>query len=213
MLPMQLCGTDTAPLLAEPERYRWLIKYDGFRAQLHVGSGVLCSRQGNALAAAFPDAVEAARLALGERDVVLDCELVTLDNQARPDFEALSARSGCRGRAAERAAARTPAVLVAFDLLVADGVDVRELPWSRRSQALQALALPQSLATGTPALVCAPATDDGLELLAATADLRLEGCVAARRDAPYRPGRANWIKVKHPWARDLQAPTGWRRTA
>ncbi len=148
MLPMQLCGTDTAPLLAQPERYRWLIKYDGFRAQLHVGSGVLWSRQGNALAAAFPDAVEAARQALGERDVVLDCELVTLDDQARPDFEALSSRSGCRGRAAERAAARTPAVLVAFDLLVADGVDVRELPWSRRRQALEALALPQSLATG-----------------------------------------------------------------
>lgn len=213
-LPFQLCTADRSVLLSAPAAWAWTVKYDGFRAQLHSARLALLSRQNNSLVGGFPDAVAAAGAALGDEDVVLDCELVVLDEHAKPDFGALSARAGCRGRAAERAASGAPAVLVAFDVLYAPGGrDVRHLPWRDRRVLLEGLGLSQTLATGGSALVCAPAYDDGAALLAATAEQRLEGVVAARRDAPYRPGRAGgYVKVKHSFARDLQGDgRGWRR--
>lgn len=213
-LPMQLCSADRRLLLPDPAAWAWTIKYDGYRAQLHAGTGALWSRQGNSLVAAFPDVVRAAQAELAGADTVLDCELVVLDQGAKPDFPALQARAGCRGRSAETAGVRSPAVLVAFDVLVGpDGRDVRHLSWQQRRAVLEELDLAQTLVTGASALVCAPTYDDGPALLAATAEQRLEGVVAARRSASYRPGRGGgYVKVKHAHARDLQAEySTWRR--
>jgi bifunctional non-homologous end joining protein LigD len=38
--------------------------------------------------------------------------------------------------------------------------------------------------------------DDGVKLLACAERMGLEGIVSKRRDAPYRSGPADWIKVK-----------------
>jgi bifunctional non-homologous end joining protein LigD len=84
---------------------------------------------------------------------------------------------------------------------------------------LEELALDSWPWLTTPA---AESVDVAGELWETTRRLGLEGVVAKRADAPYRPGQrsALWLKLKHPHARDLQlAPpaerwaTGARRAA
>lgn len=80
MLPPMLCGDDLAVL----DQGRSEVRADGFRAQLHPRPAALWSRAGKSLASAFPEAVDAARSALPDVDAVLDCELVVVDDTARP---------------------------------------------------------------------------------------------------------------------------------
>ncbi len=193
-----------------------MLKADGFRGQLHTRPAALWSRAGTALAPAFPDAVDAALSALPDLDAVLDCELVVVDDAARFDFAALSAQAGCRSAAAgRRASATAPALLLAFDVLVLDGQDLRPLPWQDRHARLGQLGLGTRVAPSASGLVQLEAHDDGPALIRATYDLGLEGVVAKHRSSPHVGRRSDsWIKVKHAHARDLQAPAErWRRAS
>ena len=85
----------------------------------------LISRRGNDFADGFPE-IAAALLELP--DVVLDCELVMLTADGRPDFERLWRRSRLkRSIWIERSARTAPACLYAFDLLELEEKDVRTL--------------------------------------------------------------------------------------
>ncbi len=79
--------------------------------------------------------------------------------------------------------------VVAFDLLHLDGRDLRDLPLIERKERLQDL-LSKSQMTS---LVYADHFDDGVTLLKAGENLRLEGVVSKRRDAPYRSGRTSGV--------------------
>lgn len=215
MLPPMLCGSDLTVLDRRPADWAWMVKADGFRAQLHTRPVALWSRAGNALAPTFPDAVDAALAALPGVDAVLDCELVVVDENARPDFAALSARAGCQSPAAvRRARTVAPALLLAFDVLVLDGQDLRPLPWEDRHARLEGLGLDTRVMPGAPGLMYLEAHADGPALIRATHDLGLEGVVAKHRRSPYLGRRSDhWIKVKHAHARDLAGgpSPGWRR--
>ena len=190
-----------------------MVKADGFRAQLHTRTATLWSRAGNHLGLAFADALDAALATLPDADLVLDCELVVVDDTARPDFAALSARAGCRSPAAvRRAAATAPALLLAFDVLLLDGRDLRPLPWQDRHAHLEQLGLAATVTPGAPGLAYLEAHDDGPALIRATHDLGLEGVVAKHRHSPYVGRRSDrWVKVKHSHARDLVAARDrWR---
>jgi len=152
MLPPMLCSADLHCLDADPAAWAWEVKWDGWRAQLHNASVRLWSRQGRSLTTAFPDVLAAAAAALADRDVVLDGELVVLGADGRPDFAALCGRGGRRAERVVRQA--TPAVLVAFDLLVLDGHDLRSSPWQQRRRLLEQLGLPTQAAAGAASLVC-----------------------------------------------------------
>jgi hypothetical protein len=89
----------------------WQVKHDGWRAQAHVGTGALYSGHGRAITPSFPDVVESLTQLLGDRDVLVDGELVVLGAGGRQDFTALGARGACGARTAARAAAATPARL------------------------------------------------------------------------------------------------------
>lgn len=85
--------TTSAAASSPPHRHgdwAWMVTADGFRAQLHTRPAALWSRAGNDLLPAFADAVDAALADLPDVDAVPDCELVVLDDTARPDFTALS---------------------------------------------------------------------------------------------------------------------------
>ncbi|AZZ49878.1 hypothetical protein C5E02_12040 [Rathayibacter rathayi] len=78
------------------------MKWDGYRALVRVqgDTATLTSRNGNDLAAAFPDLLGPLAEAAG--DAVLDGEIVALDSRERPDFSALQTRGGLRHRARSR---------------------------------------------------------------------------------------------------------------
>jgi bifunctional non-homologous end joining protein LigD len=105
----------------------WLfeLKYDGYRALAHVHRDRAdpVSRNGNRFGQFAALAAEL-RTCLRVRSAVLDGEVVCLDGDGRPQFNALLFRRS------------TPA-FVAFDVLTLNGRDVRSLPLlGRKEEAL-----------------------------------------------------------------------------
>jgi len=109
-----------------------------------------------------------------------DGEVIVADGAGRPQFYELL---------------RVPrsASYVAFDILWADGTDLRALPLSERRQRLQSI-----LPKGSP--IVSEALSDagrGRELFELMRTNDLEGIVAKRLADPYG-GRVRWLKIKNP---------------
>ncbi len=170
------------------------VKWDGMRAVVAVdGSQVrLQSANGKDTTASFPE-LAGLGAALGTSSAVLDGEIVAFDDAGRPDFGRLQQRMHIAGArtAAERATV-VPCTLMVFDLLALDGRSLVELPWYERRRLLEALVEPG------PHWQVPPVHDDGEALLDAATANDLEGIVAKRTGATYRPGSRtrDWVKVK-----------------
>ena len=175
------------PLPTDEARFAFEPKWDGFRALVHAdGSRVrVTSRRGAELTGRCPELAPLARAV--RRPCVLDGELVVLDGEGRPDFEAMR-RRGLLGRM------EAPLTFVAFDLLVLDGEPVMALTWRARRSLLVRLGVEGPAWTTTRSYI-----GEGRTLYDATRDQGLEGVVAKRLDAAYRPGTRtrSWIKTKH----------------
>ncbi|MBO3093472.1 non-homologous end-joining DNA ligase [Cellulomonas dongxiuzhuiae] len=189
---------------ALPRGRDWVfeVKWDGVRVLADVRDGVLrlTSRNERDVTPAYPELGGLA--ALG--DVLLDGEVVLMD-AGRPSFAALAERMHVReARRAEALAAARPVTYLAFDVLRHDGRDLTGLPLEARRAVLDALALPEHVQPS-------PWYDDGDDLWRVTAAHGLEGVVAKRRDAPYRPGRRSpdWVKAAHRLTRTALVG-GWR---
>lgn len=124
-------------------------KWDGARAQLVRRGGVasLWTRGEELVDESFPEIVAAAA-ALPD-GTVLDGELLAVRAGTLLGFAALSKRIG-RRRVTKKVLAEVPCVFVAYDLLEAQGDDLRGLPLAERRGRLEALGLaefPTSAAT------------------------------------------------------------------
>ena len=180
----------------------WEPKWDGYRAL--YGDGRLFSRRGTNLTPLFPDLapVLSARL---PKELVLDGELIAWDPTAgRLDFAALQARMTA-GRRIRIVAAHRPAQFVGFDVLGAQGQDLRGRPlWERRpvlERALSGLASPIVLCQQTDDVTTAR---EWLKTLTASG---IEGLVIkdAAGTYPTREGQRVWWKVKAKATLDLLA--------
>jgi ATP-dependent DNA ligase len=158
--------------LAEPfDHADWVFeaKFDGFRAAADTVRGRLISRNGNQMPR-FEQVLD-----LLPKGHVFDGELVVLDDAGRPLFyELLFAR-------------RRP-TYVAFDLLIADGIDLRPLPLAERKVRLARIG---EHAAGWIALT----NGEGRALYRVVVDADLEGIVAKRLSDPYRPTLTRWHKI------------------
>ena len=180
----------------EESEWAFEVKWDGVRAIAHSQPGRirLQSRNGNDLTPAYPE-LRALNRALGSRAAILDGEIIAFDQDGRPSFEALQPRMHQRGEAAVRRLAKsTPVTYVVFDLLWLDGHSLMDLPYLERRERLRELQL-EGERWRTPE----PRIGEGAGLLAATAELGMEGIVGKRLDSRYTPGRREgaWIKVKN----------------
>ena len=181
----------TGPLPVGPE-WAYEFKWDGVRVIADIAGGrlKLYARSGAVVTAAYP---ELGPLAEALPDAVLDGEIVVFDAAGRPSFDALAERMHVRQPArAARLAATLPATFLIFDLLRLDGMDLTGLPYQQRRKALEDLDL------NAERWVTPPSFGDGAATVKASEQNGLEGVVAKRRDAPYRPGMrgADWVKVK-----------------
>lgn len=188
-------------MLAEPRdeafaRAGWIFepKLDGYRslATLDGGGAALKSRNGNDLTASFPDVARAVR-ALPVPRAVIDGELVIPDPQGVPSFQALQKRARLsRVLDIRRAAAESPAVFYAFDLLGFEDRDLRGLPLFERKRILRMVLPPLG-----PIRFVDHFEADGKTLLEHVTGLGLEGVVGKKADAPYKGGRTpNWVKIR-----------------
>jgi bifunctional non-homologous end joining protein LigD len=194
---LAVAAETAADLPADGTAWAYEVKWDGVRALAHLRDGRLrlVSRAGNDITAGYPELTPLGRL---HPDAVLDGEIVVL-RAGRPSFAALAERMHVREPRAVRAlAAAAPATYLVFDLLRLDGADTTGLPWTRRRALLEQLAEGAD-GPGPTSWRVGPVYDDRDALLAATREQHLEGVVAKRREARYRPGArsADWVKLAH----------------
>lgn len=165
------------------------VKWDGVRVMLYWDGEQLelRSRRGRNVTATYPELG-------GFRNpvsCVLDGEVVAFDEEGQPSFQAMQGRMNLTGpkRIAEQARS-LPVVYMVFDLLY-DGEDITARPLEDRQARLDAYHLP------APCVRSTSVAGEGEAFFAAAEARGLEGMVAKRLGAPYRPGirSDDWRKV------------------
>lgn len=197
-----MLATAVTQLPTEPG-WAFEFKWDGVRALIDISElGVtIHSRAGNDVTAAYP---ELTALAGDVGDAVLDGEIVAFVAGV-PSFERLQSRIHVRSAAeARRLAADAPVTFVAFDLLRRYGVELADRPYAERRATLERWAAER------PDWTISPVFDDGAATAAAAREHGLEGVVAKRLAAPYRPGTrsADWRKLRFVRAAEFVV-VGW----
>jgi bifunctional non-homologous end joining protein LigD len=186
----------TASLPARDDGWAYEVKWDGVRAiaRSRPGELRLASRNLKDITARYPELSRLNR-ALSSHEAVLDGEVVVLDAQGRPSFQALQRRMHLSSAAQiKRLSEATPVTYMIFDLLWLDGHSLMDLPYEERRRRLSELGL-RGACWRTPEALAGSARD----VLAATAAQGLEGIIAKRLDSAYRPGARSeaWLKIKN----------------
>lgn len=190
MRPMLATATEHLP---SGDGWTHEVKWDGVRVLVDVVDGTtrMFSRNANLVTAAWPDLSAAP---LGDRDLLVDGEVIALNERGIPDFRVLQHRMHVRKPTeAARLAESIPATLMAFDLLRLDGEDLTGRPLAERRELLAGLELADS-----PWQVPG-AYDDGVMLWDATHQQGLEGVVSKRLTSRYRFDHRSkdWLKRAH----------------
>jgi len=179
-------------------------KYDGIRAQLvrRGGQNYLWSRGEDLITERFP---ELASLSLPEGTVVDGEVLIWTTGDAPAPFADLQKRIG-RKTLSAKLLAELPAVLLAYDLLELDGVDIRALPQHERRALLETLvtgaAQPQLRISP---LVTADSWEDLGRLRAESRARGVEGMMLKARNAQYGVGRTKDVGTWWKWKIDPYA--------
>lgn len=196
------------PLAGDPRALgpleQWQVewKYDGMRAQLVARAGQVWvwSRGEELITDRYPE-LAALRLPDG---TVIDGEILVwrAGVDAPAPFADLQKRIG-RKAVSGKLMAQCPAVLVAYDLLEADGVDLRALPQHGRRALLERLVA----SAASPALRISPLVHAGgwEELAALRAQSRergVEGLMLKAADARYGVGRTRDVGTWWKWKID-----------
>lgn len=175
-----------ATLVAGPfDDPEWLfeIKWDGYRALCTVEREklTLVSRNGLDMLDRFPD-LKALATAFKSVPIVVDGEIVSLDSKGRSEFQRLQESQ------------KKPAGLTyaAFDLLYADGKDLRSTPLEQRKALLERLIVDTELVLYSKHII-----DNGEALFASAQKQHLEGIIGKKRDSTYQERRSrDWVKIK-----------------
>lgn len=186
-------------------------KWDGFRTIVFRDRDeiVLGSRNERPLTRYFPELIDAIRRNTPER-CVLDGEIVVVSGESL-NFEALQQRIHPAESRVHMLAEKTPASLIAFDLLAEGNTNLLSMPFSERrdrlTRALRAAEAPIYLtpATGNP--------DEAVRWFNEFEGAGLDGVVAKPLDAPYQPNKRAMFKIKHERTADcVVAGFRWHKT-
>jgi bifunctional non-homologous end joining protein LigD len=183
-------ATLTADRFSDPA---WIFerKFDGERClAFRAGQQLrLMTRNRQQVTSTYPE-IAGALWAQDASDFIVDGEVVAFDgDQTR--FSRLQRRLGVRdpGPALR---AEVPVYMYVFDVLWADGRDVRPLPLRERKRLLYGL-----LSFRDPLRFTEHRDTDGEAYWREACGKGWEGIVAKRADSPYRPGRTrDWLKFK-----------------
>jgi bifunctional non-homologous end joining protein LigD len=174
------------PKLPEGEERQYEVNWDGYRgiALIDRGKAKVWSRNERDLSKRFPMIVEGLEK-LAVKSAVLDGEVVVLDEEGKPSFQALQHLSPKNAR---------NVFYYAFDLMHLDGMDLKHLPLDERHERLaELLAEP-------PAEVRLSSTLEGEPdvLIPIIRSQGLEGIVAKDRSSFYEAGKrtGKWQKFK-----------------
>ena len=197
----QLCASVERP----PNAAGWCheVKFDGYRVQLRIEDGdvAVLTRKGLDWAGKFGAIVKAAKAL---PDALIDGEIVALDHTGVPSFSALQAAIADNKTG--------DLIFFAFDLLFADGEDLRALPLRDRKQRLMRLLEPRGNGKEKLIRYVDHFEDRGDAVLESAKKLELEGIISKKLDAPYRSGRSeSWTKAKIRGGQEVVLG-GWKTT-
>jgi len=180
---MLLLRTDALP--ADASRWEYQLKLDGYRAIAFKSRGVLHLRSRNDKDFSVRYAGVMKGLAQLPDETVVDGEVIALDEDGRPSFEALQ-NGGSSG---------TPILYFVFDLMMLAGKDLRGETLEKRRALLETRVLP---ALGEPVRYAGPLEASLADLTASVKAQGLEGLVAKRRGSRYEPGLRSgaWQKMR-----------------
>ena len=179
------------------------VKFDGYRVQLRIEDGdvAVLTRKGLDWAGKFGAIVKAAKAL---PDALIDGEIVALDHTGVPSFSALQAAIADNKTG--------DLIFFGFDLLFADGEDLRALPLRDRKQRLMRLLEPRRNGKEKLIRYVDHFEDRGDTVLESAKKLQLEGIVSKKLDAPYRSGRSeSWTKAKIRGGQEVVLG-GWKTT-
>ncbi|HEX5776039.1 MAG TPA: DNA ligase D [Caulobacteraceae bacterium] len=164
------------------------IKFDGYRMQMRVeaGAATLKTRKGLDWSVKFKEIVAEGR---SLPDCLIDGEVVALNDKGAPDFAGL--------QAAISSGDTHDLIFFVFDLLFAEGDDLRQKPLSERKARLKALLETYADAKAERLRYVDHFITAGDAVLESACRMDLEGIVSKKLDAPYRSGRGDtWTKAK-----------------
>jgi bifunctional non-homologous end joining protein LigD len=179
--PMLLLRTEKLP---EGPDWLYELKFDGYRALAIKTAGKvhLRSRNDKDFNARYPGIVKA--LAAMPDETVIDGEVVALDGDGKPSFNAL-----------QNSASRADLHYFIFDLLILKGQDVMGEPFTKRRKLLEEHVFPEM----TEPIRYSPVLEGSLKDLVQSVKAQgLEGLVAKRRDSRYEAGMRSgaWQKMR-----------------
>lgn len=179
--PMAALSVDVLP---EGPEWSYELKLDGYRA-LIVKNGAsiqIRSRNDKDLTPMYPAVVAASRR-LQVEQAVIDGEIVAVDEQGRPSFQALQHRGTHPDHTI---------VFYAFDLLHLNGEDMRAMPLEERRANLVRIIDKSGL------LLSVVLPGSVTDIVRTVRAMQLEGVIAKRKNSQYEAGErsGNWQKLK-----------------
>jgi bifunctional non-homologous end joining protein LigD len=172
----------------------WLyeIKWDGERALAFIRDGEveLRSRSARNITAEYPELRELPKR-VNARKAILDGEIVVLDESGRSEFARVQPRFGVLNPPVSLQR-QYPVTFYGFDLLYADGYDLRGVPLELRKKELRQILWPSERVRFSDHQLV-----KGVELFAVARKEKLEGIIAKRRNSVYVGRRSpEWLKFK-----------------
>ncbi|TRX73649.1 DNA ligase D [Pseudomonas mangiferae] len=167
--------------------WRYEIKFDGYRilARIEAGTVRLFTRNGHDWTPKMPHQAKALE-ALGLDSAWLDGEVIVLDEQGLPDFQAL--------QNAFEAGRSNRIVYYLFDLPYLNGVDLRRVALEHRRAALATVLAPRDDAV---LRLSEDFAESAESMLDSACQMHLEGLIGKRLGSPYVSRRSDdWIKLK-----------------
>jgi bifunctional non-homologous end joining protein LigD len=174
-----LCSLIKEPF--ENPKYLFEVKWDGYRIIAFKNKKLVKLKSRSDLDYTKKYPAVATSLADLKHDFVLDGEVVVLNSEGRPDFDALQKFNG----------KQVGAYFYAFDLLWLDGKNLMKLPLIERKEILRQLIV------NNPLTRFSEHFEDGVRLFEQIQSLKLEGIVAKKMDSHYQPGirGTDWFKI------------------
>ena len=168
------------------------IKWDGVRAlaQIEDGKATLWARSGRNITPEYPEFKD-----LGKHfrvaNAIADGEIATLDENGRSDFHKLQNRLGVQNPS-QNLMNSVPVNYYFFDLLYANGFDLRKSPLVERKELLKHVLITDERIRYSDHI-----EEKGEELFEAAREKGLEGILAKLRDSTYPGTRTDaWLKLK-----------------
>ena len=186
--------SDIKPMLAtlvdkpfDDEHWIYEIKWDGYRALAYLknGKAEISSRANLSFNNKFPSIVEA--LQQWKVKAVVDGEIVAINENGKPDFQALQSFAKKGGKADLH--------FYAFDLLWYDGKDYTQLPLIERKKILQSI-IPED---DTTIKFSEHIIGEGKAFFEVALNKGLEGVMAKKADSVYTIDyrTRSWLKIKN----------------